>query len=148
MKYFQKIIGLLVFMFSRPLFANDNLLEKINESFGLIVEWYAPFLFFEVPLIKLPFILFVMVSGGIYFTFRYGFINIKLYKHAIDVIRGKYDNPEDEGEISHFQALTSALSATVGLGNIAGVAVAIQLGGPGAVFLVVGCGIFWHEYEI
>ena len=116
------------------LFANEAVLDQINDSFGKIVEWYAPFLFFEVPLIKLPFILFVMVMGGIYFTFRYGFVNIKLFKHAIDVIRGRYDNPEDEGEISHFQALTSALSATVGLGNIAGVAVAIQLGGPGAVF--------------
>ena len=68
------------------------------------------------------------------FTFRYGLVNIKLFKHSIDVIRGKYDDPNDEGEISHFQALTSALSATVGLGNIGGVAVAIQLGGPGAVF--------------
>ena len=75
-----------------------------------------------------------MVSGGIFFTFKYGFINIRLFKHSIDVIKGKYDNPDDEGEISHFQALTSALSATVGLGNIAGVAVAIQLGGPGAIF--------------
>ena len=56
------------------------------------------------------------------------------FKHSIDVIRGKYDDPDDEGEISHFQALTSALSATVGLGNIGGVAVAIQLGGTGAVF--------------
>jgi len=119
---------------SARVFASGSLLDNINDSFGKIVEWYAPVLFFEVPFIKLPFILFVMVSGGIFFTFKYGFINIKLYKHAIDVIRGKYDNPEDEGEISHFQALTSALSATVGLGNIAGVAVAIQMGGPGAVF--------------
>lgn len=82
----------------------------------------------------LPLILCVMVMGGIFFTFRYSFINVKLFKHSIDVIKGKYDNPDDEGQISHFQALTAALSATVGLGNIAGVAVAIQLGGPGAVF--------------
>lgn len=95
------------------------------------VLFWAPlgFIGFDLPLI-----LFVMVAGGVFFTLRYNFINVKLFKHSIDVIKGKYDNPDDEGQISHFQALTAALSATVGLGNIAGVAVAIQLGGPGAVF--------------
>jgi AGCS family alanine or glycine:cation symporter len=66
-----------------------------------------------------------------------GFINLRGFKHAIQVTRGVYDNPDDPGEISHFQALTSALSATVGLGNIAGVAVAVGKGGPGAVFWMV-----------
>ena len=113
---------------------SDGFLDGVNNFFGAIVSGYAPVLFYELPFIKLPMILFVMVSGGIFFTFRYGFINIRLFKHSIDVIRGHYDDPNDEGEISHFQALTSALSATVGLGNIAGVAVAIQVGGPGAVF--------------
>lgn len=75
-----------------------------------------------------------LIVGGIFFTIRFGLVNLRLFGHSIQVIRGKYDNPDDEGEISHFQALTSALSATVGLGNIAGVAVAIGLGGPGAVF--------------
>ena len=83
---------------------------------------------------SIPVIVLVLVLGGIFFTFRYGFINIRLFGHAIQVIRGKYDKKDDEGEITHFQALTSALSATVGLGNIAGVAIAISLGGPGAVF--------------
>ena len=112
----------------------QSFLVGVNNFFGAIVAGYAPVLFYELPYIQLPMILFVMVSGGIFFTFRYGFINIRLFKHSIDVIRGHYDDPSDEGEISHFQALTSALSATVGLGNIAGVAVAIQVGGPGAVF--------------
>tara|TARA_B100000925_G_scaffold291822_1_gene281684 strand:+ start:5092 stop:6609 length:1518 start_codon:yes stop_codon:yes gene_type:complete len=111
-----------------------SFLDSVNNLFGSIVGGYAPVLFYELPFIKLPMILFIMVSGGVFFTFKYGFINIRLFKHSIDVIKGKYDNPDDEGEISHFQALTSALSATVGLGNIAGVAVAIQLGGPGAIF--------------
>lgn len=106
----------------------------INTFFGGINKYFAMVLFYPVPFIELPFVVFVMVCGGIFFTFRYGFINVRLFKHAIDVVRGKYDDPTHEGEISHFQALTSALSATVGLGNIAGVAVAIQLGGPGAVF--------------
>lgn len=82
----------------------------------------------------IPLILFVLVAGGLIFTLRFGFVNIRLFTHCIQVIRGKYDSEEDEGEVSHFQALTSALSATVGLGNIANVAVAICIGGPGAVF--------------
>ncbi|MBT4624013.1 MAG: alanine glycine permease, partial [Verrucomicrobia bacterium] len=69
-----------------------------------------------------------------------GFINFRGFKHAIDVVRGKYDNPDAEGEVSHFQALSSALSATVGLGNIAGVAIAVSLGGPGAIFWMIIAG--------
>ena len=76
----------------------------------------------------------LLVGAGVIFTIYFGFPQVTLFKHAIDIVRGRYDNPDDKGEISHFQALTAALSATVGLGNIAGVAVAIQLGGPGAVF--------------
>lgn len=75
-----------------------------------------------------------LVGSGLFFTFYFGFPQIRLFRHAIDIIRGKFDDSRDAGEISHFQALCSALSATVGLGNIAGVAVAISLGGPGAVF--------------
>ena len=82
----------------------------------------------------IPFIVLVLVAGGLIFTLRFGFVNVRMFRHSIDVIRGKYDKPHDPGQISHFQALTSALSATVGLGNIAGVAVAIGLGGAGAVF--------------
>lgn len=105
----------------------------IDQMFGVINGYIAAVLFFPVPVIKLPFILTVMISGGLFFTFRYGFVNVRLFKHAIDIIRGRYDDPDHHGEISHFQAFTSALSATVGLGNIAGVAVAIKMGGPGAV---------------
>ena len=83
---------------------------------------------------SVPFIVVVLLLGGVFFTLRFGFINIRLFRHSIAVIRGRYDDPKDHGEISHFQALTSALSATVGLGNIAGVAMAISGGGPGAVF--------------
>ncbi|MDA8792604.1 alanine:cation symporter family protein [Bacteriovoracaceae bacterium] len=108
--------------------------EFVNNFFNRLNGPFATVLFYEIPIIKLPLIVFVMVVGGIFFTFRFGFLNVKLFKHSFDVIRGKFDDPKHPGEISHFQALTSALSATVGLGNIAGVAVAIQLGGPGAVF--------------
>jgi AGCS family alanine or glycine:cation symporter len=81
----------------------------------------------------LPLVL-TLVGSGIFFTIYFGFPQLLFFKNAIDIIRGKYDKPEDKGEISHFQALTAALSATVGLGNIAGVAIAIAAGGPGAVF--------------
>ena len=69
------------------------------------------------------------------------FINVRGFKHAIDLVKGKYDDPKDEGEVSHFQALATALSATVGLGNIAGVAVAITVGGPGATFWMIVAGL-------
>ena len=84
----------------------------------------------------------LLIAGGIFFTFWFRWITIRGLKHSIDVIRGKFDRPEDTGEISHFRALTSALSATVGLGNIAGVAIAIQLGGPGAVFWMIVAAVF------
>ncbi|MBD65996.1 MAG: sodium:alanine symporter family protein [Halobacteriovoraceae bacterium] len=76
----------------------------------------------------------LLVGAGLLFTLYFGFPQLSLFKHAIDIVRGKYDDPNNPGEISHFQALTTALSATVGLGNIAGVAVAVAAGGPGAVF--------------
>ena len=76
----------------------------------------------------------LLVGSGVFFTFYFGFPQLRFFWHAIQIITGKFDKPEDKGEISHFQALCAALSATVGLGNIAGVAVAISLGGPGAVF--------------
>ncbi|MCF8060417.1 MAG: alanine:cation symporter family protein [Bacteriovoracaceae bacterium] len=122
------------FLFSSQVFAEDGFEATVNQTFGLLNHTYAQFLFWPVPIINLPLILFVMVSGGIFFTFRYGFLNLTMYRHAIDVVKGDYDHPDHEGDITHFQALTSALSATVGLGNIAGVAVAISVGGPGAVF--------------
>ncbi len=83
---------------------------------------------------------FSLLGVGFFFTFNLGGIQFKGFKHAIDVIRGKYTSKDDVGEISHFQALTTALSATLGLGNIAGVAVAISRGGPGAVFWMIVTG--------
>ena len=91
---------------------------------------------------KIPLIIWVLVLGGIYYSFYFGWISLRGFRHAIDVIRGRYDDPNDPGEISHFQALTSALSATIGLGNIAGVAIAVSLGGPGAVFWMLLTALF------
>ncbi len=127
----------------------EEVQDNINIAFGRVVNFIAPVLFFEVGMgaaqktvgdkqidqpRAIPLIILILVTGGVFFTFFLGWVNIRLLKHAVSVVRGKFDNPDDEGEISHFRALTSALSATVGLGNIAGVAVAISLGGAGAVF--------------
>lgn len=79
-------------------------------------------------------LLFLLVVGGLYLIIRSKFLPFRFFGHAIQVLRGKYDDPNDPGQISHFQALTTALSATVGMGNISGVAVAITMGGPGAIF--------------
>ena len=90
----------------------------------------------------IPLIVVVLLFGGIYYSFYFSWLTIRGFRHSIDVIRGRYDDPSDPGEISHFQALTSALSATIGLGNIAGVAIAVSVGGPGAVFWMVVTALF------
>ncbi len=91
---------------------------------------------------SVPFVVLWLALGAIYFTLRMSFINFRAFWHAIRLTRGDYDDPADEGEVSHFQALASALSATVGLGNIAGVAIAVGTGGPGAVFWIIVAGLF------
>lgn len=81
-----------------------------------------------------PWLAILLIGSGVYFTFANRFLSFRGIRHAIDILRGRFDDPNDPGEISHFQALSSALSATIGMGNIAGVAIAISMGGPGAVF--------------
>lgn len=91
--------------------------------------------------VQLPLVVVWLVIAAVFFTLTWRFANFRLFSHAIQVVRGKYDNPGDHGEVTHFQALSSALSATVGLGNIAGVAIAISLGGPGATFWMIAAGL-------
>lgn len=90
---------------------------------------------------SIPFIVLWLVFGAVFFTLKMGFINVRGFRHSIRLIRGKYDEHDAPGEVTHFQALATAVSATVGLGNIAGVAVAISLGGPGATFWMVIAGL-------
>lgn len=129
----------------------QSALDAFDEAFGrAVVGPIASVLFFDLVFwdnesadpISVPFIVLWLIVGAFFFTFRYGFPNLRAFGHAIAVTAGKYDNEEDEGEVSHFQALSSALSATVGLGNIAGVAVAVHQGGPGAVFWMVVAAFF------
>ena len=123
----------------------------INDSFAGVVGLMATVTFSSLPgalagiwdfLNQLPLVILVLVGGAIFFTLRFNFINLLGFWHAIEVTRGKFDNPDDPGEVSHFQALSSALSATVGLGNIAGVAMAVVAGGPGAVFWMMCAALF------
>ena len=126
-----------------------GVLKSVDQGFGSnVVGPIAQVLFYDLIFwdngtegeLKLPFIVFWLIAGAIFFTLRFGFINIRAFKHAWVVTTGHYDNPGDPGEVTHFQALSSALSATVGLGNIAGVAVAVAVGGPGAIFWMVVAG--------
>lgn len=89
----------------------------------------------------IPFIVIWLVVGALFFTIRMGFINIRGFRHSIDLAKGKYDDPNAPGQVTHFQALATAVSGTVGLGNIAGVAVAVSLGGAGATFWMIVCGL-------
>lgn len=91
--------------------------------------------------VELPLVVVWLVLAAVFFTLAWRFVNFRLFGHAIQVVRGRYDNPADHGEVTHFQALASALSATVGLGNIAGVAIAISLGGPGATVWMIIAGL-------
>ncbi len=92
-------------------------------------------------IISVPVVVVWLVIAAIFFTIMFRFVNFRLFGHAIQVVRGKYTDPNAAGEVTHFQALASALSATVGLGNIAGVAIAVSLGGPGATFWMICAGL-------
>ncbi len=123
--------------------AETPLMAQIDAWFGeWIVGPIAGVLFWQFPGLEMPVVVLWLAFGAIFFTLRMKFVNVRLFGHAIDLVRGKYDDPDSEGEVSHFQALSAALSATVGLGNIAGVAIAVSLGGPGATFWMILVGLF------
>jgi AGCS family alanine or glycine:cation symporter len=125
-----------------------NWMQRVDGFFGrFFVRPMASVLFFDFWTERLlgagktiPFVVAWLLFGAVFFTIRMGFISFRGFRHAVRVTMGAYDDPHDEGEVTHFQALASALSATVGLGNIAGVAIAVGSGGPGAVFWLVVAG--------
>ncbi len=112
--------------------ATQKFADTVTATLGPIASFLEYYVWSWPP--QAPILMVVLLGTGLYVTLRLGFIQIRGFKHAIEVTSGKYDNPEDEGDLKHFQALTTALSATVGIGNIAGVAIAIRMGGPGALF--------------
>ncbi|TXG35704.1 alanine/glycine:cation symporter family protein [Seonamhaeicola maritimus] len=138
--------------------------QRIDEAFQPISDFFSNVIFFEIA--GTPFVLLLLVGSAAFFTIYFGFPNIRFFGKAINVVRGKYDeidhatvdraygdvtpggdaietirDESKEGEVSHFQALATAVSGTVGNGNIAGVALAIALGGPGATFWMIICGL-------
>ena len=119
--------------------------KKIDEAFAPISDFFSYYVFY--PIAGYPFVILLLIASAAFFTLYFGFPNIKYFFTAINVVRGKYDEIEkddsssNDGEVSHFQALATAVSGTVGNGNIAGVALAIALGGPGATFWMIICGL-------
>lgn len=113
----------------------DQLLQPVADLFTRII-----FYSINIAGTQFPLIVGWLILAAFIFTFYFGFINIRGFRHSCKVIRGDYSDPNDPGEVSHFQALTTALSGTVGLGNIAGVAIAVSIGGPGATFWMIIAG--------
>lgn len=124
--------------------AVQNVAETIDGWFAGVTELFAGLIFGTVPIAGFDAPVVVMWSGvaAVGFTLYLMFVQFRAPHVAVEVVRGKWSKPDDPGEVSHFQALTSALSATVGLGNIAGVAAAITIGGPGAAFWMMVAGFF------
>ena len=134
----------------------DGIDQKIDAAFAPISNFFSNLVFFTI--YDIPFVLMLLVFSALFFTIYFAFPNIRYFKLAINTVRGKYDDLEiktknnidikgtikdesHDGEVSHFQALATAVSGTVGNGNIAGVALAIALGGPGATFWMIICGL-------
>jgi AGCS family alanine or glycine:cation symporter len=118
--------------------------QQIDAAFKPIADFVAGIIFYAEPWsgYDIRLILVWLVAISLFLTLYFGFINIRYFKHSIDILRGKFDKKTDKGAINRFQALTTSLSGTVGLGNIAGVAVAVSAGGPGAVFWMAMMGLF------
>lgn len=133
------LVSLLV---SFSAFAETSIDEKINTAIKPWSDAVAGFIFWSFPVagVQIPFVLVWLIVAATFFTFYFNFVNIRCLKHGFQLVRGDYHDPEAAGELTHFQALATALSGTVGLGNIAGVAVAVSIGGPGATFWMILAG--------
>ncbi len=124
--------------------SNTQSLDSIiNEFVQPVTDALSAFIFYSVTIAgsDVPLIVCWLIFGACFFTVYLGFINIRGFGHAVNVVRGKYAKPDSEGEITHFQALTAAVSGTVGIGNIAGVAITVSIGGPGAIFWLIVAGL-------
>ncbi|MBT8190172.1 MAG: alanine:cation symporter family protein [Saprospiraceae bacterium] len=163
-----KRFSLLTLLLIAPIFllAQEGLDERINEAFQPIATAWENIVFYPFPGTGIPIVVILLVVGALFFTLYFKFSNVVRFPLAINVVRGKYDDIEEHGviesaavniqegdivdtirdeskvgEVTHFQALATAVSGTVGLGNIAGVAIAITIGGPGATFWMIICGL-------
>lgn len=166
----KRLLSLLLLVVPMITFAQEKGLDqKIDEAFGDATGWFVNFIFYQIDFgggVKVFWVLFPLIIGATYFTIYFKLINFRGFFTSINIVRGKYDEIDHhesmvgagdstpggdaietiaveghEGEVSHFQALTAALSATVGLGNIAGVAIAVSIGGAGATFWMIVAGL-------
>ena len=158
------LLSLVLTLFPSTVFSQERGIdERINEAFTPIADWWGAVILHNFPGTEIPTIIFLLVGGAGFFTLYFGFVNIRQFPTAINTVRGRYDaldhhsagsdlavdgdikdtikDESEEGEVSHFQALATAVSGTVGNGNIAGVALAIAVGGPGATFWMILCGL-------
>lgn len=119
----------------------DIWVARIDGLFASATGWFVELIFANLPGTQIPWIVGWLVIGAMVFTLRFGFIQFRAFGHAVALVAGRYSKPGDKGEVSHFQALATALSGTVGLGNIAGVAVAVSIGGAGATFWMILAGL-------
>ncbi|HVM28673.1 MAG TPA: alanine/glycine:cation symporter family protein, partial [Mycobacteriales bacterium] len=129
---------------TRDLLAQEGGLDqRVNDAFTTVSDAVQAVIFYEVTIAGATFPLVVawLAIAAIFFTVYFGFINVRGVKHSVQLVKGEYTAPDEVGEVSHFQALATAVSGTVGLGNIAGVAVAITIGGPGATFWMILAGL-------
>ena len=126
-----------------PVFAQQGIDERIDVAIRPYADGVAGFIFSSFPVagVPIPFVLVWLLLAATIFTFYFKFINLRAFRHGFQLVRGDYSDPLAAGEVTHFQALATALSGTVGLGNIAGVAVAVSLGGPGATFWMIIAGL-------
>ena len=127
---------------SFPVIAEMGIDEKINLAVKPYADAVAGAVFSSFPVggVDIPFVLVWLIVAASIFTVYFKFINLRAFKHGFELVRGDYHDPQAAGEVTHFQALATALSGTVGLGNIAGVAIAVSLGGPGATFWMILAG--------
>ncbi|MGF1660183.1 MAG: alanine/glycine:cation symporter family protein [Rubrimonas sp.] len=135
------LAALAAFLLVPALAAAQTVDQIVNETVAAFTGPFVSFIFAPFPGTTFPWIVGWLVVGATVFTIYFGLIQIRAFGHAIALVRGDYSNPKDAGEVSHFQALATALSGTVGLGNIAGVAVAVSIGGPGATFWMILAGL-------
>ena len=132
----------LAFFVTKLSYAQEGIDAAINSALSPISNAIAGTVFHSISIAgaDVKIIVLWLIAGAVFCTFYFNFINLTLFRHAIDLVRGKFDQPQAKGEVSHFQALSTAISGTVGLGNIAGVAVAVTIGGPGATFWMILAG--------
>ncbi len=128
---------------ANPAFAQEavSLDQRVNEAFAKLTGPFVSLIFAPIPGTSFPWIVMWLVIAASVFTLYFAFVQFRFFGHAISLVKGDYSDPNDAGEVSHFQALATALSGTVGLGNIAGVAVAVGIGGPGATFWMILAGL-------